>query len=112
MKTTRDATGQVEDAFSGAPNINDSAIRDSLVRLGHVRGEGKSFCPSEVARELSDDWRPLMPAVRQVAGALVDEGQLICTQRGISVDPRAARGPIRLAIPPKYDTASPDGAES
>ncbi|WP_341799021.1 DUF3253 domain-containing protein [Rhodovulum adriaticum] len=31
--------------------------------LAHRRGRGKTLCPSEVARELAADWRPLMPRV-------------------------------------------------
>ncbi|MEL7301900.1 MAG: DUF3253 domain-containing protein [Pseudomonadota bacterium] len=53
----------------------------------------RSFCPSEVARAVSDDWRPLMPRVRSVAK---DEG-LVATQKGERVDPVAAKGPIRLS---------------
>ena len=52
-----------------------------------------TFCPSEVARALSDDWRPLMPLVRDVAA---DLPELRATQKGQPVDPRMARGPIRL----------------
>ena len=55
---------------------------------------GKTFCPSEAARRLSDDWRPLMPEVRRVAALL----PLVATQKGRQVDPLTARGPIRLAL--------------
>jgi hypothetical protein len=50
-----------------------------------------------VARQLGDDWRPLMPKVREVAAKLVKEGLLVCTQRGEPADVVAAEGPIRLA---------------
>nr|WP_025311944.1 DUF3253 domain-containing protein [Roseibacterium elongatum] len=65
-----------------------------LMRLARLRGADKTFCPSEVARELSADWRPLMPKVRRVAAGL----PLIATQRGAAVDPVTARGPIRLRL--------------
>jgi ribosomal protein L27 len=39
-----------------------------------------------------------MMDVRRVAGELVAQGRIIATQRGSSVDPRTARGAIRLAI--------------
>lgn len=52
-----------------------------------------TFCPSEAARRLADDWRPLMPDVRRVAATL----PLVATQAGHPVDPLTATGPIRLA---------------
>jgi len=62
--------------------------------LARSRGPDKTFCPSEAARRLADDWRPLMDDVRRVAVTL----PLRATQRGCPVDPVAARGPIRLQI--------------
>ncbi|TKA96375.1 DUF3253 domain-containing protein [Cereibacter changlensis] len=77
---------------------SDEAIRAVLMDLAHRRGRGKTFCPSEAAREIGGDWRGLMPAVRAVAGALQDEGSLQASQGGKPVDPRTAEGPIRLAL--------------
>lgn len=62
------------------------------------RGPGKTACPSEVARELADDWRPLMEPVRDAAFDLADEGRLVVTQGGEPVG-RDVRGPIRLGLP-------------
>jgi hypothetical protein len=57
-------------------------------------------CPSEVARALNpEDWRPLMPKVREVAARLQQQGLLEVTQKGQVVDAVAARGPIRLKAP-------------
>ena len=78
---------------------SDSAIAAVLGALAAARGAGRSFCPSEAARRLSADWRPLMPAVRRVAAGMVAEGALVATQRGRPVDPTRARGPIRLGPP-------------
>lgn len=72
----------------------DDAIAAVLMDLAHQRGADKSFCPSEAARALSDNWRPLMPRVRDVAAGL----PLQATQKGQPVDPRHARGPIRLRL--------------
>lgn len=69
-------------------------IAAALMELASQRGADKSFCPSEVARALAEDWRPLMPRVRQVASGL----PLVATQRGAPVDTLTARGPIRLRI--------------
>lgn len=66
------------------PAVVDAAsIRECLLRLAAGRSEGATFCPSEAARQLSRDWRPLMPPVREAAAVL------------------AARGAIRLARPAK-----------
>ena len=75
------------------------AIRAVLTDLAQRRGRGKTFCPSEAAREIGGDWRALMPEVRGVAGAMQDEGLLQASQGGRPVDPRIAEGPIRLALP-------------
>lgn len=78
---------------------SDEAIRAVLMDLAHRRGRGKTFCPSEAAREMGGDWRARMPEVRRVAGVLQDEGALQATQGGAPVDPRSAVGPIRLSLP-------------
>ncbi|MEM7711851.1 MAG: DUF3253 domain-containing protein [Pseudomonadota bacterium] len=58
-------------------------------------GRDGTLCPSEVARALAEDWRPLMPRVRAVAAGLPD---VRATQKGVEVDAVAARGPIRLEL--------------
>ena len=73
---------------------SDKEIAYVLLDLAHQRGVGKTFCPSEAARELSDDWRPLMPEVRRVAADV----SLRATQKGEEVDPMTAVGPIRLGL--------------
>jgi hypothetical protein len=75
-------------------SVDDAAIAHALMDLALRRGAGSSFCPSEVAGALDPDWRPLMPEVRRVAAGL----PLLATQKGQSVDPLAARGPIRLRL--------------
>jgi hypothetical protein len=69
--------------------------REILARTA-ARGASRTLCPSEVARALADDWRPLMPAVREVAAELAEAGRIVVTQKGRAVDPRTARGPVRL----------------
>jgi hypothetical protein len=70
-------------------------LRRHLLSLAEQRGEG-SFCPSEVARAASEDWRPLMPTVREVGAQMIAEGLLLCTQRGEPADPLTTRGAIRF----------------
>lgn len=72
-------------------------MREVLMQLAGERRDGCTFCPSEAARRLSADWRPLMPRVRDVAAGLVEEGKLACTQRGETAHPLTTRGAIRLA---------------
>lgn len=83
---------------------DQNLTRSTLLALAAAR-RGSSFCPSEAARALAADWRPLMPAIRQCAADLVNLGLLTATRRGQPVDPLAPGGPIRLSLPP--DSAAP-----
>lgn len=76
-------------------------VEATIGALLERRGEGKTICPSEAARALfgDDAFRPHMDEVRQVAYAMADRGELEVTQKGVVVDGRAARGPIRLRRP-------------
>lgn len=73
--------------------MTDAEIVDVLMRLARERA-GRTFCPSEAARALADDWRPLMNDVRRVAADL----PLVAPQGGARVDPLTATGPIRLSL--------------
>ncbi len=84
---------------------SDQQIETALLALIAQRGQQASACPSEVARTLShDDWRTLMPRIRQVAGQLALRGLLDISQGGQSV-PAATlpngpwKGPIRVRLP-------------
>lgn len=77
-----------------APSVQE--IREEIARLAELRTSKKSFCPSEVARALAEDWRPLMPLVREVAAEEVRAGRIVVLQKGEPVDIEQARGPIRL----------------
>ena len=83
-------TGQGGDA-----RPDDARIRDEVLLVALQRGRGKTFCPSEVARALSPDWRALMPDVRRVAAGM---DEVCALQQGAPVDPVTARGPIRLRL--------------
>lgn len=75
---------------------DDQRIEQVLLELVAERSPSTA-CPSEVARALEpEDWRPLMPKVREVAARLQRRGQLEVTQKGQPVDALEARGPIRL----------------
>ena len=71
-------------------------MAEALAALLQARAP-RTCCPSEVARRLSDDWRPLMSQVRRVAAGIAE---VVATQKGAEVDPLAATGPIRLGLRP------------
>lgn len=60
------------------------------------RGFEKSICPSEVARSLAEEWRPLMHMVRQAAVALAQAGKIEILRKGKPIDPATIHGVIRL----------------
>ena len=84
---------------------SDEQIKTALLALIAQRGEESSACPSEVARALApEDWRDLMPRVRQVAGQLALRGLLDISQGGESVPATTLpngpwKGPIRIRVP-------------
>ena len=79
--------------------LSPQEIERTILDLLAQRDDGRTICPSEAARKLAEDWRPLMAPVRETAFGMVDEGRLEVTQAGQVVDPRTARGPIRLRLP-------------
>lgn len=82
------------------PELREQAAQSIRDLLRQRRG--KTICPSETARAIGgDDWRELMPLVRDVAAGLADEGQVIVQQKGEPVDIATVRGPIRLAPGPR-----------
>ncbi len=85
------------DAGEGS-NIGRDSIRETILHLLRLRGLGKTICPSEVARTLAEDWRPLMHEVRAVARAMAQAQELAILQRGHRVDPDHLKGPIRLGL--------------
>ena len=92
----------------------DPHIEAALLALIDQRGHHASACPSEVARALSpDDWRALMPRVRQVAGQLALRGLLDISQGGQSVSPSTLpngpwKGPLRVRLPSEELESDPD----
>jgi deoxyribodipyrimidine photolyase-related protein len=88
---------------SASPAPGDDVVSETILRLCAERGPAKTICPSEVARALASgdvDWRLLMPDVRRVAAGLARDGRIVVLQRGTPVDAVAARGAIRLRLPP------------
>ena len=79
----------------------DSYIEATLMKLVQQRGLHASACPSEIARALSpEDWRALMPQVRDAASRLAQQGKIEIAQGGKAVSSIGPwKGPIRLRLP-------------
>ena len=75
--------------------VSDDEIERTILALLEARDPGKTICPSDAARALADDFRPLMDPVRRVARQMAE---IEITQKGRVVDPDTARGPIRLRL--------------
>jgi len=89
------AATRIRPPASAVTRPSEAAIRAAILDLAHRRGGAASFCPSEVARMLAADWRGLMPEIRRISATLE---AVEAMQRGVPVDPAAARGPIRLRL--------------
>lgn len=78
----------------------DSRIVSAIFELLHSRAADATICPSEVARTVQpDNWRPLMPEVRNVAARLAAENRIDVRQRGAVIELTAeTRGPVRLSL--------------
>lgn len=73
-------------------------IENAIMELLGERGPGKTICPSDVARRLEpEDWRPLMPKVREAADGLRERKLVQVTQKGKAIaSAQEAKGPIRI----------------
>ena len=78
------------------PTALDRELEDTVLRLLETPPRGATICPSEAARAVTEDWRPLMERTRRAARRLVAAGRVVITQKGRVVDPSTARGPIRI----------------
>jgi hypothetical protein len=75
-------------------------LRAAIIALASARGEGSSTCPSDAARALADEWRPLLPQARESARELARAGEVRPTRGDRLLDPDGewAR-PIRIRLP-------------
>jgi hypothetical protein len=74
-------------------------IATTILSTASHRGAEKSTCPSEIARMLfPDDWRKHMKDVREVAIDLHHKGNVVITQKGIPVDVKHIKGPVRIKM--------------
>lgn len=82
------------------PSALDGQLEEAILTIATTRGAGKTMCPSEAAKAVREDWRPLMERTRQAARRLVAQGRIEILQKGRVVDPSTAKGPIRLRSRP------------
>lgn len=63
------------------------------------RRKSKSFCPSEVVRQIfPEDWELFMPEIREEMIQMYREGLIQVTQKGIPIDPALPlKGPVRIS---------------
>ena len=77
--------------------MNIEAITEAMLRIAAERGPEKSLCPTDVARAVStENWRPLLGAVRKVAADLARQGKIEILRKGKPINPDEMRGVIRL----------------
>lgn len=81
----------------------NNLIDEKIAELIAQRGQGKTICPSEVARALagSDEkkWRLLMKPIRARAIVLAEQQEIIISRKGKTVDPNNFKGVYRLGNP-------------
>ncbi|WP_204450879.1 DUF3253 domain-containing protein [Actinokineospora baliensis] len=101
LERTRDGGGPGADHARTALSASDPSerLRAAILALAEARGMDSSTCPSDAARAVTDDWRPLLPRARELARDLARAGEVRLTQRGAVLDPDGQwRGPIRIRV--------------
>ena len=77
------------------PNL--SIISQEIEKLLERRGHGKTICPSEVARQIDDQyWRDYLEDVHHAVVFMVEKGLIRITQKGKEVDPLKRKGAYRI----------------
>jgi hypothetical protein len=73
-------------------------LKSTIRALAEHRGPGSSTCPSDCARAIGgENWRALMPEVRELARELAKSGDVQITQGDKVLDPAGTfHGPIRI----------------
>jgi len=86
---------------------SDEGLRDRLaatIRTLLRHRDGTTICPSDAARVVGGSgWRDVVPVAREVAHELVTQEVVVVQQKGLAVDIRDARGPVRIAPGPVLD---------
>lgn len=76
-------------------------VREAILELTLQRGAGKTICPTEAAKAVSEArWQRLLGDVRAEAVRLAKAGHITIYRKGKPVDPDAFKGVYRLGLPP------------
>jgi hypothetical protein len=73
-------------------------IAAEILRQAEAVGAARSLCPSDIAKALSPDWRPLLSSVRKAAIMLAVAGRIDILRKGRPIDPTQTHGVIRLRL--------------
>jgi hypothetical protein len=76
----------------------ETEMEAMILRIAKERGVEKSLCPTDVARALAEDWRPLLFDIRAAAARLADRDQIEILRHGKPISPTALKGVIRLRL--------------
>jgi transposase len=85
--------------------IERSSIQAQILALLQERDATASACPSEIARKLAgaDEWRTLMPEIRDALGELSDVGLVLVTRGTEELNAsQFGGGPIRFRRGRRY----------
>lgn len=76
-------------------------VRQAILELTTERGAGRTICPSDAARRVSEaDWRKVLADIRAEAVRLHKAGVISIYRKGRPVeDPDMFRGVYRLGLP-------------
>lgn len=79
---------------------NPNPVRDAILDLTQLRGAGKTICPTEAARAVSEKkWRGVLKDVRAEAVRLANAGTITIYRKGKPADPNNFKGVYRLGLP-------------
>lgn len=86
--------------------ISPAELADAMLDHAASLGAGKTFCPSDIARQLAgshpDQWGPLMTPIRRIAVGLAHDGRLMIYRKGKPVNPDDFKGIYRLGLPREH----------
>lgn len=104
------ALGERGDPWWEAPSPDglERRLTGAMLTLLRHRDPDSTICPSDAARVVAGDrFRTVMDDARRVAADLRARRVVVTTQRGDTVDPLEARGPIRIGRGADWDVAPP-----
>jgi len=77
----------------------DARITAEILRQAAQAGPEKSVSPTEIARALAPEWRPLLTDVRRAAQRLAAEERIDILRKGKPVPPEQLKaGPVKGVI--------------